>query len=245
MVRQQDRRRFLQMSGLVAAIGIAGCSGSPDGDSTQTATGTPQTESTAEPTEESTEAGMDPVSFDFDESRDSLSTAGWQIGESVDLSDSHLRGTDRENNQRDYAMFPSAETGTWSLGGVVNDEQFYGVQFILSTADAESTDVDGDTLDTAEGYSLLVRQERFGGLRFRKLTADGDGTTSTSLHEEAFESSGEPNDYEIAMLESNQFRISMNGTELATVTDDTFDVNSLVVRFDAADQRVDSVAYSP
>lgn len=237
MVRQQTRRRFLQAGGVAAAISLAGCSGSTEGDAIRTDTGTSTTVST--------DTGMQSVSYDFEESRTSLTEAGWKIGQSVDLSDSHLRGTGRENSQNDFAMYPSSAGGTWTLGGVANDAQFYGVQFILSTADVEGTDVDADDLDTAEGYSLLLRQQRYGGLVFRKRTADGDGTTATRLHEEEFDSSGNPNDYAISMLDSNRFRLSMNGTELATVSDDTFDINSLVVRFDAAQQRVDSIAYSP
>lgn len=175
-------------------------------------------------------------SYEFTETFDALREAGWSFGSTIDISNSHLRGTSDERGPQDFAVHPSQNYGEWEFANVVNVSTRKGVRFIFT-----DQSVDPDQPSRITGYYLIIQQVDAGQVLFMRK----DDSSKVRLYESDFTHDGDQHTYRVRMPDSESFELSMDGEKIATITDDNYDIQNLAIRFDGAGLRVDRVSYDP
>jgi hypothetical protein len=265
-VKDSTRRRFLRTGGVVGIAGLTGCSQitggndikDTDGDGVIDSEDYAPRDPDVQDAEDVEEAGSDEqsedgkqnekgeqsedsdsskqFSYEFTETFDSLREAGWSFGSTIDISNSHLRGTSDDRGRQDFAVHPSQNYGEWEFANVVNESNRKGIRFIF-TEDS----VDPENPGRITGYYLIIQQKDVGGVLFMRK----DDRDKVRLYESDFTHGGKSHTYHVQMPDSKTFELRMDGEQIASITDENYDIQNLAIRFDGAGLRVDRVSYNP
>jgi hypothetical protein len=170
---------------------------------------------------------------DFEYSSNLLSENGWKTQyPSIQTSNSYLTTSSNENKQFVYRQingFSEIE-----FNGVQNSERFFGLRIILSETRNGSD---------SNRIGLTVEQDRntenfdYGSVSFYNSKFENDANIQ-------FAHGGELNDYRIVKNPDGTAELFINGSSYGQIgSADEVDISYIGIRFDAPDQRIDSISH--